>query len=78
MQFNILSYICFMARKNKKTNRGGRKPVEPSKRMILVGFYVQQSVIDLLGGKDKTREIAKEYVEHKAEVEETGRFAMHG
>lgn len=67
-----------MAKKKNKANRGGRKPVEPSKKMVLVGFYVQQCVIDLLGGKDKTREMAKQHVESKADVEETGRFAMHG
>ena len=61
-----------------KSNTTRIKPVEPSKKMVLVGFYVQQCVIDLLGGKDKTREIAKEHVEHRADVEETGRFAMHG
>lgn len=64
-----------MAKRKQKT---GRKPIEPSKRVVLVGFYVQQSIIDLLGGMEKTREMAKQHIEHKADVEETGRYAMHG
>lgn len=62
----------------KRKQKSGRKPVDPSKRVVMVGFYVQQSIIDLLGGMEKTREIAKSHVEHKADVEETGRFAIHG
>ena len=62
----------------KKKNKGGRKPVEPHKKMILVGFYVQQAVVDMLGGKEKTRTLAKDYIEHKADQEEIGRYAAHG
>lgn len=66
-----------MAKKKNKANRGGRKPVQPSEKMVLVGFYVKQWMIDLLGGKDKTREMAKNSIEVAAINEDTGRYAAH-
>lgn len=62
----------------KKKQSVGRKPVKPSEKVILVGFYTKRSVIDSLGGMDRIREIAKEYVESRAEADEVGRMAMHG
>jgi hypothetical protein len=41
----------------------GRKPLEASEKMILVGFYTKQYIVDKLGGKDFVRGMAKAYVE---------------
>jgi hypothetical protein len=46
----------FMA---KKKNNGGRKPLKPSERAILVGFYIKSADVDFIGGIEKAREIAK-------------------
>jgi hypothetical protein len=62
----------------KKKQKGGRKPVDPAKKVILVGFYTQKSVIDSLGGMENARELAKTYIEARAEADEVGRMAMHG
>lgn len=55
-----------------------RKKKNPADKSVLVGIYLRKDVIDLLGGVDRVRKMAKEHVEHKAEVEETGRYAIHG
>lgn len=62
----------------KKKQKSGRKPVKPSEKVILVGFYVKKSVVDSVGGMDRAREIAKTYIESRAEADEIGRMAMHG
>ena len=49
----------------KKKSNVGRKPVEPSERIVLVGFYTKQSIIDHLGGKDAVRKMCKNWIEAK-------------
>lgn len=49
-----------MARKKQK---GGRKPVDPKEKVILVGFYVKNKYVLQAGGMDRAREIAKESIE---------------
>lgn len=48
-----------MAKKIKQ----GRKKVEPSEKVILVGFYTKRKFVDKVGGMDKAREIAKDSIE---------------
>jgi len=48
-----------------KKQKGGRKPVEPSEKVILVGFYTKKKVVDKAGGMDAARETAKNYLEDK-------------
>lgn len=62
----------------KKKSGPGRKPVKPAEKVILVGFYTKKHVIDSLGGMESTRQIAKNYIEGRAEADEVGRLAMHG
>lgn len=47
----------------KKKQKGGRKPVEPSEKVILVGFYTKKRVIDKVGGMEEARKLGKEAVE---------------
>jgi len=49
----------------KKKSNGGRKPVEPSEKVILVGFYTKKRVVDNAGGMEQARETAKNYLEEK-------------
>lgn len=62
----------------KKKKSGGRKPVKPSEKVILVGFYTKRYIVESLGGMDRAREIAKEMIEARAEADEVGRLAIHG
>lgn len=62
----------------KKKQKSGRKPVKPSDKVILVGFYVKKSVVDSVGGMDMARMIVKNHLEARAEADEVGRMAMHG
>lgn len=48
----------------KKKQKGGRKRIDPSEKVILVGFYVKKSVVEQVGGMDQAREIAKFAVEN--------------
>lgn len=48
----------------KKKQKSGRKPVEPSEKVILVGFYTKQKHVDNLGGIYEARKVAKQYVEN--------------
>lgn len=48
----------------KKKQKGGRNPVKPSEKVILVGFYTKKGIIDSLGGMAKVREFAKYHIEH--------------
>jgi len=48
----------------KKKQKGGRKPVEPSEKVILVGFYTKKKVVDEVGGMDEARKLAKDAVEN--------------
>lgn len=50
----------------KKKNNSGRKPIDPSERVILVGFYVKKKVIDMLGGMVSIRDKAKKEMEAEA------------
>lgn len=52
----------------KKKQRGGRKKVDPKKKVILVGFYTKKEVVDQNGGMDQTRSLAKEYIESIAKL----------
>lgn len=47
----------------KKKSTVGRKPLKPSERVVLVGFYIKQHIIDALGGKEAVRDISKNKVE---------------
>lgn len=49
-----------------KKQKSGRKKVNPAEKVILVGFYTKKSVIETIGGMDKTRSYAKEIVEARA------------
>ncbi len=43
----------------KKKKTGGRNPVEPAEKVILVGFYAKQKFIDAVGGMEEARNIAR-------------------
>jgi hypothetical protein len=58
-----LLYLC-MAKKIKT----GRKKVSPEKKIILVGFYTRKEVVDINGGMEQTRELAKQYIESIAKI----------
>lgn len=62
----------------KKKSNSGRNPVIPSEKVILVGFYTKKRIVDSVGGMEAAREMAKRFVEMKAEADEIGRLAMHG
>lgn len=47
----------------KKKQKSGRKPVEPSEKVILVGFYTKKKYVDGVGGMNNARHLAKEYLE---------------
>lgn len=47
----------------KKKQKGGRKPVEPSEKVILVGFYTKKKVVDDVGGMEEARKLCKEFIE---------------
>jgi hypothetical protein len=55
----------------KKKQKGGRKPVKPEEKVILVGFYTKKAFVDNVGGMEKAREIAKHYIENKFSLERT-------
>lgn len=48
----------------KKKQKGGRKPIDPQEKVILVGFYVKRKDVDRVGGIYRARDIAKESIEH--------------
>lgn len=48
----------------KKKKSGGRNPVEPSEKVILVGFYTKQRIVDDVGGMAEARKLAKESLEN--------------
>lgn len=48
----------------KKKSKGGRKPVEPEEKVILVGFYTKTRYVDRVGGMERAREIAKSELEN--------------
>ncbi len=50
----------------KKKQKCGRKKVDPKEKVILVGFYTKQSVIDAVGGMDQARVHAKVHIEELA------------
>lgn len=52
----------------KKKQKGGRKPVDPQEKVILVGFYIKKNFVDLAGGMDTVRGLAKEYIESVAKI----------
>lgn len=50
----------------KKKKKGGRNRINPSEKVILVGFYTKKSVVDTLGGMETARSYAKETIENQA------------
>jgi hypothetical protein len=61
--YKTLLYL-HMAKKIKT----GRKKVAPEKKVILVGFYTRKEVVDMNGGMEQTRELAKQYIENIAQI----------
>jgi len=51
-----------------KKIKTGRKKVSPEKKVILVGFYTRKEVVDINGGMEQTRELAKQYIESVAQI----------
>lgn len=47
-------------------NKSGRKKIDESKKIVLVGFYTKKEVVDASGGMDKCRELSKDYIEGRA------------
>ena len=47
----------------KKKQTGGRKPVKPEEKVILVGFYTKQKFVDSVGGMEMARTICKNHLE---------------
>lgn len=45
-----------------KKIKTGRKKVQPSEKVILVGFYIKRKSVDQVGGMDAARRIAAEAV----------------
>lgn len=41
----------------KKKSKAGRKPLDEKEKSSLLGIYVKNAEIDLVGGKDEGREI---------------------
>ncbi len=50
----------------KRKQKTGRKPVEPSEKVILVGFYTKRKFVDIQGGMAKVRELCKLMTEGQA------------
>ena len=48
----------------KKKQKGGRKPVDPEEKIILVGFYIKNKLVKQVGGMEMARIIAKESIEN--------------
>lgn len=46
-----------------KKLKTGRKKVEASEKVILVGFYTKKKFVDNVGGMEQAREMAKNYLE---------------
>lgn len=47
----------------KKKKTGGRNPVEPAEKVVLVGFYTKKKFIDFVGGMEKARKFSKDQLE---------------
>lgn len=46
-----------------KKIKTGRKKVEPQEKVILVGFYTKRKFIEKVGGMEKARQMAKDFIE---------------
>jgi hypothetical protein len=55
----------FQPKYNGDISKAGRKKIEPSNKMTLVGFYTKRKVVENAGGMDAARQEAKEYFETK-------------
>lgn len=53
-----------MAKKIKQ----GRKKVEPSEKVILVGFYIKRKMVEKVGGMDQARKLAYNHITRLAEI----------
>lgn len=42
----------------KKKQKGGRKPIDPDEKVILVGFYIKRKFVENIGGMDNARIVA--------------------
>jgi len=49
-----------------KKIKTGRKKIEHSEKVILVGFYTKRKFVEALGGMDKVRDMCKGEVEGQA------------
>lgn len=45
----------------KKKSKAGRKPLDEKEKAVLLGIYVKQSDVDLIGGKDESRLLLLDY-----------------
>lgn len=52
----------------KKKKSGGRKPVEPLEKVVLVGFYTKQKNVEHFGGLSQARAFCKETLEANVEL----------
>ncbi len=48
-----------MAKKKQQKENRGRKSLEPGKKKVEVRFFIEQFIVDELGGIDETKEFAK-------------------
>lgn len=46
-----------------KKQKAGRKCLPKAQKAVLVGFYTKQENVDRVGGLQKAREAAKQYIE---------------
>lgn len=45
----------------KKKSKAGRKPIDEKEKATLIGIYIKQSDVELLGGKDELRLLLLDY-----------------
>lgn len=50
------------------TKTKNRAKVDPQEKVILVGFYIKKNFVDMAGGMNTVRELAKEYIESVAKI----------
>lgn len=51
-----------------KKMKTGRKKVEPSEKVILVGFYIKRKMVDRVGGMDEARKLAYNHITDLATI----------
>lgn len=45
----------------KKKSRAGRKPLDEKEKAVLLGIYVKQSDVELMGGREEARLLLLDY-----------------